>query len=56
MTTKEVRARILETMGGKCERCGHADQEVLHLHHRDKTSKHPDYKNLLRWAWEENEL
>jgi hypothetical protein len=38
-------------MGGKCARCGEAEYGVLHVHHLNPATKHPDFKNILRWKW-----
>lgn len=41
-----LKLRLLETRGSKCERCGYAKVEILHIHHRDRNRQNSSLENL----------
>jgi predicted nucleic acid-binding Zn ribbon protein len=46
---QEIRAlkiRLLEQRDRKCERCGYAKVEILHVHHKDRNRNNNDFSNL----------
>ncbi len=38
--------RLIESRGGKCERCGYSKVAILHVHHRDRNRNNNDLTNL----------
>lgn len=38
--------RLIEVRGPRCERCGFAKLEILHVHHKDRNREHNELDNL----------
>ena len=43
---RSVKLRLIAERGKKCERCGFAKLEILHVHHKDRNRTHNELKNL----------
>ncbi len=43
---RSIKIRLIAQRGMKCERCGYAKLEILHVHHRDRNKHNNDLKNL----------
>ena len=43
---RSMKIRLLELRGPRCERCGYAQVEMLHVHHRDRDRSNNDASNL----------
>ena len=43
---RSMKIRLLELRGPRCERCGYAQVEILHVHHRDRDRSNNDASNL----------
>lgn len=50
---QEKRLRAIKYLGGKCKICGYNKYSSgLAFHHRDPSTKDPDFSGLRGWAWE----
>ena len=54
----QLRQKAIELLGGKCQRCGCNDQDVLTFHHKDKNEKNFNLSANWQGNWEllESEL
>lgn len=43
---RALKIRLLEQRGKKCERCGYAKYQILHVHHKDRDRNHNSLDNL----------
>lgn len=43
---RALKIRLFEQRGAKCERCGYAKQEILHVHHKDRNRANNELNNL----------
>ena len=43
---RSIKIRLLSIRGEKCERCGYNKPEVLQVHHKDRSKRNNDFKNL----------
>ncbi len=43
---QNLKVRLLEQRGKKCERCGYDKYEILHVHHRDRNRLNNELSNL----------
>lgn len=43
---RSIKMRLLRERGEKCERCGYAKVEILHVHHKDRDRNNNDVSNL----------
>jgi predicted nucleic acid-binding Zn ribbon protein len=43
---RQLKIRLLQQGGKKCERCGYSKYEILQLHHKDKNRFNNDLDNL----------
>lgn len=43
---RSIKIRLIAERGMKCERCGYAKLEILHVHHRDRNKHNNDFANL----------
>lgn len=43
---RAIKLRLLEARGDRCERCGYAKREILHVHHKDRNRTNNELSNL----------
>ena len=43
---RSIKLRLIAERGKKCERCGFAKLEILHVHHKDRNRAHNELSNL----------
>ncbi len=43
---RSIKLRLISKRGKKCERCGFAKLEILHIHHKDRNRTHNEMDNL----------
>lgn len=48
----EDKIKLIETLGGKCSKCGCNDYRVLDIHHINPDTKHRLPKGDYTWSWQ----
>lgn len=43
---RALKIRLIKERGVRCERCGYAKLEILHVHHKDRNRKNNELENL----------
>lgn len=43
---RSLKIKLFDLRGAKCERCGYAIVEILHIHHKDRNRKNNVFENL----------
>lgn len=46
VTLRQIKVRLLETRGQKCERCNYSKSEVLQIHHKNRDRSNNTLENL----------